>query len=81
MNILTLLQLAAKYEEIYPPELRDLVYLTDEAYTKQEILQVETDIIVTLDYKCTVPTAHSFLCRYLKAAHADRTMGNYLFIA
>ena len=67
-------QIAAKYEEIYPPELRDLVYITDKAYNKQEILEMESDIVNTLQYRFTVPTVHSFLCRYLKAAHADRTM-------
>jgi cyclin B len=25
---------ASKYEEIYPPELKDFVYITDRAYTK-----------------------------------------------
>jgi len=68
------LLIAAKYEEIYPPELRDLVYITDRAYNKQEILEMESEIVNTLQYKFTVPTIHSFLCRYLKAAHADRTM-------
>ena len=68
------LLLASKYEEIYAPELRDLVYITDRAYTKQEIVETETEIINTLQYNLTVPTIHTFLCRYLKAAHADRTM-------
>ena len=66
--------MAAKYEEIYPPELRDLVYITDKAYNKQEILEMETEIVNALHYQFTVPTTHTFLCRYLKAAHADRTM-------
>lgn len=35
---------------------------------------MESDIVVTLNYDFTVPTTHSFLCRYLKAAHADRAM-------
>ena len=35
---------------------------------------MESDIAIALDYNLTVPTIHSFLCRYLKAAHADRTM-------
>ena len=35
---------------------------------------MESEIVNTLEYKFTVPTVHSFLCRYLKAAHADRTM-------
>lgn len=68
------LLISAKYEEIYPPELRDLVYITDRAYNKQEILEMESEIVNTLQYQFTVPTVHSFLCRYLKAAHADRTM-------
>lgn len=68
------LLVSSKYEEIYPPELRDLVYITDRAYNKQEILEMENDICVTLDYNLTLPTIHSFLCRYLKAAHADRMM-------
>lgn len=68
------LLVAAKYEEIYPPEIRDLVYITDRAYNKHEILEMESSIINTLQYNLTVPTVHSFLCRYLKAAHADRTM-------
>ena len=35
---------------------------------------MESEIVNTLEFKFTVPTIHSFLCRYLKAAHADRTM-------
>ena len=50
------------------------MYITDRAYNKQEILEMESDIVNTLGYKFTAPTTHSFLCRYLKAAHADRTM-------
>jgi hypothetical protein len=48
--------------------------MTDRAYNKQEILEMESEIAICLDYNLTVPTVHSFLCRYLKAAHADRTM-------
>lgn len=33
----TCLLIAAKYEEIYPPELRDLVYICDRAYTRTEV--------------------------------------------
>lgn len=66
--------MASKYEEIYPPELKKLVYITDRAYTKHEILEMETLMLTAFDYQLTVPTVHSFLCRYLKAAHADRQM-------
>ena len=33
----TALLIASKYEEIYPPELRDLVYICDRAYSKMEV--------------------------------------------
>jgi cyclin B len=33
----TSLLIASKYEEIFPPELRDLVYICDKAYTKQDV--------------------------------------------
>lgn len=35
---------------------------------------MESEIVTTLDFYFTIPTTHAFLCRYLKAAHADRTM-------
>lgn len=33
----TCLLLGSKYEEIYPPELRDLVYICDRAYARQDV--------------------------------------------
>lgn len=35
----TAMLIACKYEEIYPPIVKDFVYITDNAYTKEEILQ------------------------------------------
>jgi len=35
---------------------------------------MESEILTTLEYQLCLPTAHTFLCRYLKAAHADRSM-------
>lgn len=68
----TALLIGSKYEEIYPPELRDLVYICDHAYRKEEILEMEEVVLKTLEYQITIPSAHAFLVRYLKAAHADR---------
>lgn len=38
----TSLLIASKYEEIYPPELRDLVYICDRAYTRSEVRHRES---------------------------------------
>jgi len=70
----TCLLIGSKYEEIYPPELRDLVYICDRAYSKQEILDMEETVLKALEYQITIPSAHAFLVRYLKAAHADKKM-------
>mmetsp|Transcript_10704 Transcript_10704/g.25754 ORF Transcript_10704/g.25754 Transcript_10704/m.25754 type:complete len:494 (+) Transcript_10704:391-1872(+) len=70
----TSLLIAAKYEEMYVPELRDLTYICDGAYTEAKILQMEEKILRTLNYNVTVPTPHTFLIRFLKAAHADKLM-------
>lgn len=37
----TAMLIASKYEEIYAPEVNDFVYITDNAYTKQQIFQME----------------------------------------
>ena len=66
------LLIASKYEEIYPPELRDLVYVCDRAYSGNEILEMEEVVLKALDYNVTIASAHCFLVRYLKAAHADK---------
>eukprot|EP00546_Thalassionema_frauenfeldii_P009980 CAMPEP_0178922998 /NCGR_PEP_ID=MMETSP0786-20121207/16473_1 /TAXON_ID=186022 /ORGANISM="Thalassionema frauenfeldii, Strain CCMP 1798" /LENGTH=492 /DNA_ID=CAMNT_0020597441 /DNA_START=110 /DNA_END=1588 /DNA_ORIENTATION=- len=88
----TALLLACKYEEIYPPEVRDCVYITDRAYTRQDVLDMEQDIVNALEFKLTVPTGFSFLVRYLfvlqasdlaKAAanyYMERTLQEYEFI-
>jgi G2/mitotic-specific cyclin-B, other len=34
----TALLIASKYEEIYPPELKDFVFITDKAYNKEDVL-------------------------------------------
>ena len=48
--------------------MRDFVYISDRAYTKEQILAMEKVMLNTLKFNLTVPTPHNFLCRYLKAA-------------
>jgi hypothetical protein len=69
----TALLLACKYEEIYPPEVRDCVYITDRAYTRQEVLDSEQEIVKVLGWKLTCPTAYPFLQRFLHITKASET--------
>ncbi len=66
----TALLIACKYEEIYPPEVRDCVYITDRAYQSSEVLDMEQDIVQKLAFRITVPTAYPFLQRFLSIINA-----------
>jgi hypothetical protein len=44
------LLIACKYEEIYYPEIRDLVYITDHTYTQKQIIQMEYEILSSLNF-------------------------------
>ena len=66
--------IASKYEEIWAPEVRDFVYISDRAYTKEQILGMEKLMLNTLKFQLTLPTIYNFLARDLKAAnmHFDK---------
>ena len=63
--------ISTKYEEIYPPETRDFVHIVDRAYTKDQILKMELDILDALDFAITVPSAWRFAERFSKVAGID----------
>ncbi len=63
---------ASKYEEIWAPEVKDFVFISDEAYTREQILEMEKIMLNTLRFNLTVPTAFAFLHRYLKAGIIPR---------
>jgi hypothetical protein len=63
--------IATKYEEIYPPTTKDLVYITDKAYTKEEILQMESLLLITLDFDIQLASSYRFLERYTKIGKSD----------
>lgn len=46
----TCLLVASKYEDIYPPELKDLYCLCDKVYSTQQIIDCENDILLVLDF-------------------------------
>lgn len=74
------LLIASKHEEIYPPQVKDCVYVTDYAYSKNEVLSMETTILNTLDFAISIPTGYHFFCRYLnciKASDLTRHMASY----
>jgi hypothetical protein len=73
--------IASKYEEIYAPEVKDFVYIADKAFSKEEILLMERDILRELDFGLTAPSILRFLERYAHIAQIDTRqflLGRYL---
>jgi cyclin B len=56
--------IASKYEEIYAPEVRDFVYITDKSYSKEEILKMEYKILSTLNFDILSVYPYTFLQRF-----------------
>lgn len=77
----TCLFISTKYEEIYPPDLRDFVYVTDKAYTKQQILEMEGRVLSALNFNITINSSYLFLERYTKLINPTKKcyyMARYL---
>ncbi len=68
----TAMLVASKYEEIWAPEVKDFVYISDKAYSRDQILQMEKIMLNTLAFNLTVPTPLDFLSRFAKAAGCTR---------
>ena len=68
--------IGCKYEEIYPPIVKDFVYITDNAYTKEEILEMEREMLETLDFDIQINSCYRFLERYTKIQKADNLIVN-----
>ena len=67
----TAMFISSKYEEIYPPELKDFVYITDNAYVKSEVLDMESKMLNCLNFDITFPTQWSFLEIFRKKLNLD----------
>ncbi|XP_066166321.1 cyclin-A1-4 isoform X1 [Oryza sativa Japonica Group] len=62
------LLIASKYEEICPPQVEELCYISDNTYTKDEVLKMEASVLKYLKFEMTAPTTKCFLRRFLRAA-------------
>ena len=68
---ITALHIAGKYEEIYPPELKNLLRVTDNAVQRDEIIQMEFRILSTLQFSVTFPSTLRFLERFARLAQIN----------
>lgn len=57
----TCVMIIGKYEEIYPPTLKDFVSVCDNTYTAEEILEMESTILLAIDFDLTPPVSFVML--------------------
>ena len=53
--------MASKFEDIYPPDTKELCYLCENAYSKEEILNVEADILSTFGFELIFTSCYDIL--------------------
>ena len=78
----TAMFIAAKYEEILAPSVDEFVFMTENGYTKEEILKGERIVLQTLDFKVSqYCSPYSWMRKISKADDYDiqtRTLGKFL---
>ena len=67
---MTTLWISAKYEEIYPPDLSQFLQVSENKFTRAQVLDMEKDILHKLNFMITVPSAYRFLQRYRRLSGA-----------
>ncbi|PON46889.1 Cyclin [Trema orientale] len=68
LGVSSMLISSRKYEEITPPHVEDFCYITDNTYTKEEVVKMEADILKSLDFELGSPSIKTFLRRFNNVA-------------
>ncbi|KAL3651957.1 putative cyclin-A3-1 [Castilleja foliolosa] len=68
--------IASKYEEISPPHVEDFCYITDNTYTKEEVVKMEADVLKSLKFEIGNPTVKTFLRKFTRIAQENYDIEN-----
>ncbi|CAL9217931.1 unnamed protein product [Arabidopsis halleri] len=71
VGVSAMLIASRKYEEIGPPKVEDFCYITDNTFTKQEVVSMEADILLALQFELGSPSIKTFLRRFTRVAQED----------
>jgi hypothetical protein len=61
---ITAMLISCKFEEIYTPKINDFIYYTDYTYNVNEVINMEFEILNTLDFNINFASSLSFLNMY-----------------
>ena len=65
------LLISCKSQEIYYPQLNELIDITDGAYIKDELIEMETHVLKVLNFNIVSPTSNDFYNIIAKAFNFD----------
>ncbi|CAN6485069.1 unnamed protein product [Victoria cruziana] len=68
----TAMLVACKYEEVLVPVINDFILICDNAYSREQVLEMEKLIVNTLEFNFSEPTPYVFLRRFLKAVQSEK---------
>ncbi|TKY74679.1 Cyclin-A2-2 protein [Spatholobus suberectus] len=63
--------IASKYEEICAPRVEEFCFITDNTYTKEEVLKMEREVLDLIHFQLSVPTIKTFVRRFIQAAQSS----------
>ena len=73
------LMIAAKYEEIYPPKVKDFVYICANAYSRSDVLEMEAKILRIVNFDLVFPTSVQFFGFFQKMISIENTIKNLTY--
>ncbi|XP_017980023.1 PREDICTED: putative cyclin-B3-1 isoform X3 [Theobroma cacao] len=76
---LTTLLLASKYEDFWHPRVKDLISISAETYTSEQMLKMEKLILKKLKFRLNAPTPYVFMLRFIRAAQSDTKLEHLAF--
>ncbi|XP_048614130.1 putative cyclin-B3-1 isoform X1 [Brassica napus] len=76
---LTALLLASKYEDYWHPRIKDLISISAETYTREQILGMERTMLKQLKFRLNEATPYVFMLRFLKAAQSNKKLQQLSF--
>ncbi len=65
------LWLAAKLEELQPPQVENLVFIADCCFDVEQLVNYEQRLMRIFEYKAAMPTRHYFALRFVRAAECS----------
>ena len=78
---ITALMIACKHEEIDVPKIDDFIYITDNAYVRDEVYKMENDVLSTLNFSLLYPSPikfYEYLSLHFNFDKMKHMMGKYL---